>query len=246
VNPIRLSRPPIREAILDIQTDGPQDISAIQKLAETFGRGTGLTKIGTMRAGIVEMAMAAGQAFSGKANDIGVVGFRAEDDPLTRVAQFRNTGFGYSLIGNYDTWESFRDRAIVPARQFLALPGVGQIKRVALRYVNVIQFPGPRVDLDEYLPAAPKVPTELPQVVGSFLSRIVLPIPDARLVAIITQAIDESARPTPSVILDIDVYYQEVLAADMDAVLPILETIRTWKNKIFFSFVNEKTVRLHS
>ena len=86
MHPTRLSRPPIREAILDIQTDGPQDISAIQKLAETFGKESGLTKTGTMRAGIVEMAVSPDQAFSSQTKDIGIVGYRVEDEQIGRAS----------------------------------------------------------------------------------------------------------------------------------------------------------------
>jgi uncharacterized protein (TIGR04255 family) len=246
VNPTRLARPPIREAILDIRIEGQQDLGALNALAGAFSAESGMTKRASIRAGMVEMALDPNKAFSGQAKDVGLIGYRIQDEPLTRVAQFRNNGFTFSLIGNYDCWERFRDQGIVPARRFLELPNTGRVKRVALRYVNVLQFPLERVDLDEYLPAAPKIPAELPQVVGSFFSRVAIPIPEAQLVAMVTQALDEAPRPTPSVILDIDVFSQGQLAANLDSVLPVLETIRVWKNRIFFAFVNENTVRLHS
>jgi uncharacterized protein (TIGR04255 family) len=117
---------------------------------------------------------------------------------------------------------------------------------VALRYINVIQFPIQRVDLDEYLPAAPRVPPELPQVVAGFISRVVLPIPEDGLTAYVTLASDEVQQPTSSVILDIDVFSQANLQPSWEAVAPVFEKIREWKNRIFFAHVNEKTVRLHS
>lgn len=205
-----------------------------------------MSKNTAIRAGVFELAFAPDKAFTGSAKDVGVIGHRIEDDPLTRVAQFRNNGFSFSLVGNYSTWELFRDQAMVPARRFLQLPGVGRISRIALRYVNVIQFPNERVDLDQYLPAAPKVPMELPQTVSGFFSRVVLPITEDGLTAIVTQALDEGSRPKPSVILDIDVFFQGMLSASWDEALPVFEKIRIWKNQIFFAYVNENTVRLHS
>lgn len=246
MNPTRLARPPIREAVLDIQTQGPQDLNAIRALAESFGKQTGMSKSAAIRTGIVEMAMSSDEAITSRAHDVGIIGYRIEDEPLSRVVQFRNNGFTYSLIGNYDSWEQFRDRASEPARRFLVLAGLERVMRLALRYINVIQFPSGRVDLDRYLPAAPSVPAELPQAVSGFLSRIMLPIQEDGLSAIVTQALDEGVGPSPSVILDIDVFFQGSLPADWDSLLPIFEKIRIWKNRIFFAFVNENTVSLHS
>jgi uncharacterized protein (TIGR04255 family) len=246
MNPIPLARPPIREAVLDIRTDGPEDLAALKELASSYGREVGMEKKATIRAGIVEMAFTPDKPISGGAKDIGLIGHRVEDEPATRVAQFKKDGFTFSLIGNYRTWEAFRDQAKIPAQRFLQLPGLGRVSRVALRYINVIQFPIQRVDLDEYLPAAPRVPPELPQVVAGFISRVVLPIPEDGLTAYVTLASDEVQQPTSSVILDIDVFSQANLQPSWEAVAPVFEKIREWKNRIFFAHVNEKTVRLHS
>ncbi|MCC6213133.1 MAG: TIGR04255 family protein [Burkholderiales bacterium] len=246
MNPTRLARPPIREAVLDIRTEGPENLAAIKELAESYGRESGMKKGAAIRAGVIEMAIAPDKPISGGAKDIGLIGHRVEDEPATRVAQFKKDGFTFSLIGNYQTWEVFRDQAMVPARRFLQLPGLGRVNRVALRYINIIQFPSQRVDLDEYLPAAPKVPSELPQEVAGFISRIVLPIAEDGLMAIVTQALDEAPQPTPSVILDVDVFSQEGFQPSWDALAPVFEKIRIWKNRIFFAYVNENTVRLHS
>jgi hypothetical protein len=35
MNPIPLARPPIREAVLDIRTDGPEDLAALKELASS-------------------------------------------------------------------------------------------------------------------------------------------------------------------------------------------------------------------
>lgn len=245
MNPIQLARPPIREAVLDIQTQGPSDLEAVRRLAESFGKQSGLSKSAAVRAGLIEMAMSADESITSRAR-AGVTGYRVEDEPVTKVVQFRNNGFTFSLIGNYAAWEQFRDAAVEPAARFLALSGVERVTRLALRYINVIQLPHTRVDLDQYLPAAPRVPSELPQELAGFFSRIVLPIQGDGLNAVVTQALEEGAKPSPSVILDIEVYFQGPLTPEWGSLLPIFENIRTWKNRIFFAFVNENTVSLHS
>lgn len=246
MDPIRLARPPIREAVLDIKVEGIAEVELLHRLAEDFGKSVGMTRTSAIRTGFLEMAIEPDKAITGQARDGGVVGYRVEDQPITRVVQFRNNGFTFSRVGRYESWEQFRDEAMVPTRRFLAVPSIGHVTRLALRYINVIQFPSERVNLDEYLPAAPQVPKELPQFIAGFLSRIVIPIPEDRLTAIVTQSLDESPRPKPSVILDVDVFFQGLLPVEENALAPIFEKIREWKNRIFFAFVNENTVRMHT
>jgi len=101
------------------------------------------------------------------------------------------------------------------------------------------------VDLDEYLPAAPRIPPALPQAVGGFFSRVLLPLPEDNLKAIITQTLEETSAPIPSVILDIDVFQQITLHPSDPSWEKTFEKIRDWKNRIFFEYVNDKTVSLY-
>ena len=119
------------------------------------------------------------------------------------------------------------------------------ISRVALRYINAIRFPDTVVDLDEYLPAAPSVPAALPQAIAGFYSRIVIPIPEDDLTAVVTQALEDTPQSAPSIILDIDVFRQTRLQPNEAIWEQSFEKIGDWKNRIFFEFVNEKTVSLY-
>jgi uncharacterized protein (TIGR04255 family) len=154
-------------------------------------------------------------------------------------------GVSFSVVGQYDEWAKFRDRAMEAARSYLALPGVDRLKRVALRYINVIRFSESSVNLEEYLPASPIIPSGLPQGIAGFFQRVVLPIPADGLTAVITQALEDPAQPTPSVILDIDVFAEIALAPSDPSWPKTFEKIRDWKNRIFFEFINEKTVTLY-
>jgi uncharacterized protein (TIGR04255 family) len=154
-------------------------------------------------------------------------------------------GISYSQLGQYDEWAKFRDRAMEAARSYLALPGVERVKRLALRYINVIRFSESKVTLEEYLPACPIVPAGLPQTIAGFFQRVVLPIPEHGLTAIITQALEDPPQPTPSVILDVDVFTELALPPSDPSWPKTFEKIREWKNRIFFEFINEKTVTLY-
>jgi uncharacterized protein (TIGR04255 family) len=245
VKPIQLSKPPIREAVFDIQVEGAVDLDQVKELAEAYGKELDLKKVTPIRAGIFGVIMFPGQPLQTHAYDEGVIGLRIEDDPTTQIVQFRINGFTYSCTGTYDDWSAFRGRAIQPAKRFLALPGVKRITRIALRYINVIQFPNLPVNLDDYLPAAPTIPENLPQIVSGFISRVSIAIPEDQLTAVITQASEEAPLPVASVILDIDVFRSLSLPAGDVSWEQMFERIREWKNRIFFEFVNEKTVDLY-
>ena len=217
----------------------------VKELAEAYGKELGLKKVTPIRAGIFGVTMLPGQPFQTHAHDEGIIGLRIEDEPTTQIVQFRKNGFTYSCIGTYDDWSAFRGRALEPAKRFLALPGVTKISRIALRYINVIRFPSLPVNLDDYLPAAPKVPENLPQVVSSFVSRVVIAIPEDQLTAVITQASEETPPPVGSVILDIDVFRTLSLPVGDISWEKMFERIREWKNRIFFEYINEKTVELY-
>jgi uncharacterized protein (TIGR04255 family) len=245
LKPIQLAKPPIREAVFDIQIEGAVDFDQVKALAEAYGKELGLTKTTPIRAGFFGVTLSPGQPLQTHAHDEGVIGLRVEDEPTTQIVQFRKNGFTYSCTGPYDDWGAFRGRALQPARRFLALPGVNKITRIALRYINVIRFPSLPVNLDDYLPAAPKVPENLPQVVSGFVSRVVISIPEDQLMAVVTQASEEAPPPVGSVILDIDVFRTLSLPAGDVSWEQMFEKIREWKNKIFFEYINEKTVGLY-
>jgi uncharacterized protein (TIGR04255 family) len=231
--------------VFDVRVVGGMSVEQLTEFSEQYGREQGLTKITPIRAGMFGVSITPGQPFATHAEDKGVIGFRLEDEPATKIVQFRKDGVTFSHVGQYDEWAKFRDRALKPTAAFLACPGIVKISRVALRYINVIRFPMTRVALEEYLPGAPIVPQGLPQIIAGFFSRLVLPIPEDGLVAVITQALEEPAQPTPSVILDIDVFREVGLEPADRSWQQMFEKIREWKNRIFFEFVNENTVSLY-
>lgn len=231
--------------MFDIRIDGTVQTEELRRHAEEYSREFGLGKITPIRAAFFGVSLAPGQPMTTHTQDEGVIGLRVEDEPATRIVQFRSNGFTFSLTGPYDDWASFRDKALTPARRYLTSRGIERITRVALRYINVIRFGEARIELEDYLPGAPNVPAGLPQTIAGFFSRIVLPIPEDDLVAIVTQALEDPPQPTPSVILDIDVFRQIAVPPSDTSWEGAFEKIREWKNRIFFEFVNEKTVSLY-
>jgi uncharacterized protein (TIGR04255 family) len=172
------------------------------------------------------------------------IGYRYDSANGRHVIQARLDGFTFSWLKPYDTWESLRDETYEMWKSYRDIMQPEAIIRVATRYINQIDIPGPSIDFDDYLTVAPVIPKALPQVFIGFFSRIVVPDKTNELMAIITQA----CQPGPSpnllpVILDIEVI-KEKLFENHDLAWSTIDTLRSFKNLIFFDSITEKTAQL--
>lgn len=108
----------------------------------------------------------------------------------------------------------------------------------------MINIPLPIADFRDYLTAAPVVPTELPQSVDSFLSRIVITEPKIDAAAIITQVFEQIVDPKlMPLFLDIDVSKQKE-SFDEEEIWSTFEKMRVFKNAIFFSSITDRMKEL--
>ncbi|MEW5816558.1 MAG: TIGR04255 family protein, partial [Spirochaetota bacterium] len=161
-----------------------------------------------------------------------------------QIFQARIDGFTFSRLKPYETWEQLRDEA---HRVWQLYGGVvsTEITRVALRYINRMEFPLPIRDFSDYLTAAPIVPAGLPQGVSSFLTRVVIHEPEIDAAAIITQALEQVVNPSIlPIILDIDVFKQKSEGISEEDAWDTLDKLRHFKNKIFFESITEKAKEL--
>lgn len=157
-----------------------------------------------------------------------------------QILQTRLDGFTFSRLKPYETWEHFRDEAhrLWHIYRDTVSP---EITRVALRYINKIEIPLPINDFSEYLTAAPSVPTDLPQGVSSFLTRLVIHEPAIDASAILTQALEQIVNPEIlPIILDIDVFRQKSEGISEEDAWKTFEQLRHFKNKIFFKSITPK------
>jgi uncharacterized protein (TIGR04255 family) len=235
----RLSKPPLREAILDIQLSGALPVSFIDTLKEQSI--VGFEDVGPIRQGqfALQFGPTVEPTASVTANEL--LGFRYTSSDKSRVVQLRRNGMTYSILQGYADWSHFRDSAQEIWRQFSTWAVKLQVQRLALRYINVIDVPMGE-DIDGYLTSGPRIPPELPQIFSTFFHRILIPFSSLGLNAIINQATEPKATNLLSAILDIDVYGQYQLAGDDQEIWRRLDRIRDIENLIFFSYMTEKAL----
>lgn len=174
------------------------------------------------------------------------VGYRLESSDGKYVFQAQTGGFTLSRLKPYETWELLRDEAKRLWKIYKDVAKPQTVTRVATRYINRINITDPNLDFDNYLTAPPPIPKELPQIVGQFLSRVVMPDKKTGAAIIFTQALEPANPATNSVpvIIDIDVFKEVAIDVESDEYWQLLEELRHLKNAVFFGSITEKTQEL--
>ena len=190
-----------------------------------------------MKHGQFQFELEEDKPFAAKVLTEEALGVRYERDDGSEVVQLRRNGLTYSILKNYQGWEVLREETRDMWRAFLLASGPVNISRLAIRYINAIEIPL-AADYDDYLTAAPRIPKPVPQIVTSFIQRVMVPFEQEMANAIITQTLE---MPGPAV-LDIDVFTEVSLEGASEEIWPRLDNLRNIADRIFFSSLTEKVI----
>ena len=119
-----------------------------------------------------------------------------------------------------------------------------QITRIAVRYINRMQFPPPMSELKRWIRTLPEIAPGLPQDPDGFLMKVVLPFSEHSATAIVNQTIDRGDKGQLALILDIDVFSKETITVDHPRLWDRFNNLRKVKNEVFFHSVTQKAVEL--
>lgn len=238
----QLSRPPLREAAIDIRLREELPSTFVETLRSLTL--SGFTYIGEVKTGSFKLEIARGKPSQASVTSDEVQGVRFHSSDGSRVVQYRRNGITFSILRNYTTWEPFMEEARELWRQFLQISGVVVIGRVAVRYINLIEVPI-NADLDDYLTAPPLIPEPLPQLYNGFLQRVVIPFAEVEGYAIITQALEKPTEMRLPTVIDIDVVSDCFIGGVAPEVWEKLSRLRDIKNRIFFASVTAKALEAY-
>jgi len=237
-----LNNAPITEALIDLVVKLPietKDVSRIRSLHERIRERFPQEK----EMQHIEYQFEIGPPRKEKTTS-SPLGYRYDSADGRQVVQAKLNGFTFSWLKPYETWEVLRREAFSMWQLYQEIMKPEAIIRVATRYINQIEIPEPLTDFDDYLTAGPVVPKALPQVLTSFFTRIVVPDEENQMTAVITQAFQLGAKSNVvPVILDIDVSKEKLFANQSDA-WDTIDSLRSFKNLIFFDSITEKTAEL--
>lgn len=232
----KLAHPPLSEALIDIRLR--EDLSA--SILPRFQAPRNFPIAKEIRQGQFQLTANKDKPIQAEVVSEGILGRRYERDDGSEVLQLRRNGLTYSILRKYPGWEVLRDSAREAWQGFLAVSGSVNVSRLAARYINAINIPL-GADYDEYLTTGPKVPKSVPQIVTSFLQRVLVPFEEEGATAIITQALE---MPAPAV-LDIDVFTECSMDGASSDIWSKLEKLRNIADRIFFSSLTDKVLKLY-
>lgn len=240
--------PPILEAVLDIRVTLPDTVDLAQ--LATFQQGV-LDRFPTQEPQTtVQFGFEAqpGQAPSLQVPVSDTVGYRLASEDGKRMIQVQRTGFAYSRVGNYETWDNFAQEARELWQHYLEVASPEVVTRLGLRYINRIPMPlGEKpTDFKDYLLTTPEVARGVPQELLTYFMRLTIPSDDHTLLANITQVM-EPMVPEVNIlplIFDIDAFKQQVFEPRSEAIWDTFAALREFKNQIFYKSITEKTKEL--
>ena len=98
--------------------------------------------------------------------------FTSEDKK--QVVQARMDGFSFSRLEPYECWENLREEALRLWKIYLEVVTPALVTRVALRYINKLEFPTQVKNISDWLTSPPAVPKPFLKMQTGFFSRNVV------------------------------------------------------------------------
>lgn len=237
-----LNQAPITEAILDIRVEaGMADaLTATEEFAQ------GVKGEFPVQRPIEAMAtrMAPGKPAKAESQTtaVGRICWNTEE---TRAVQARTDGFSLNHVKHYGSWKDLRGHAKEMWPRYVALVKPTSVVRIALRYINKLDFP-PGDDIAGHLRTKPLLGPNLPGAVAVNFMRVDVPFDNGRRAFITEATLPATPEMTSqSLILDIDAFVLRQMAPGDPALWDELESLREIKNRCFFESLRKKTWRAY-
>ncbi len=171
--------------------------------------------------------------------------FRSKDN--LRIFQATLQGFTFNRLAPYDSWEEFRSAARSLWEIYKGICKPEFVTRAAVRYINQFHIPTTgAIELQDYLKTVPEIAPGLPhKTLSSFFMQLQSPQEDLNCMLIINESLVPPSTPEfITVILDIDLFRQQVWQSDDEDIWHFLEQLRERKNQVFRESITAKTEEL--
>lgn len=252
MQPRLLESPPIKEAVFEIKVESKPEMSLGDlegfKAAVKDEYPDSETKIDlqgkiTVEKGAIPESLKLTQRKDG-------IIFRSQNGD--KVAQARLDGFAFSLVNNYQDWQTFFGKAFRLWEVYRSTTKPVKIERLALRFINSLDIPSvgaeESINLDEYITVLPSMGDNLNGPIQESLLRILFEDQDfSPSKGILTEIVRGTGNTDSfglNVILDIDVYQTVSFLPEEDEAISSVfqENLRKFKNKVFFGALTRKAL----
>jgi uncharacterized protein (TIGR04255 family) len=141
----------------------------------------------------------------------------------------------------YPTWETFLPLIRQGFEAYIQVTNPRAIHRIGLRYINRIEIPGKRAELQDYLELRPSIGPDLPQDFGPFLVKVGIPYSEGQDILSLQSA---SAIPhvleTIPVVLDLDYYLAVPGRVPLEDAFSWIETAHTRVEEAFEACITDR------
>jgi len=242
-----LSKPPIVEAVVDIDCDMPptQDLAALEGPARERFRGQ-YPKFRTrfLHEGQIELQ---GDDLPKVSARRGIQALQFLHDDEKQLVQVRGRGFSFNRLAPYSSLDAYLPEIERTWQLFVSLASPIQIRAVRLRYINRIelQWKEGRITLGDYLKVSPQLPDGAGVTFAGFFNQ--------------HAAVEEGTGNTVNIILATQPPQNDVLPIifDIEAattgaaepedwawILSRVQSLRTLKNRVFWNTLTDQCLKL--
>src|SRR5258708_1361620 len=245
-SPLPLEKPPITEALLDVQVSFPQviDVERLRQLGETLQ--SEYPGVRPQLFAKVSFSPQPASLSTQSALNQGLRGYSFSSSDSKEVVQFRLDGFTFNRLAPYTSWEDMHGKARAAWRHYREAFADAKVTRIATRFINRIFIPLDKgeAELDDYFALGTKDPHDKNLVFANFFSHQGFLDLKTGFGANINTAMQPIENGRLPVILDIDVFEQRPEQLEANEPFSILAAMRDVKNRLFLKSLTPKALDL--
>lgn len=245
VSKIKYTKPPLMEALLDIRVgiDPEFESKRLEEFYQAVKSNFPIKQVQTQFQTEFKVKKDKNPVVNTVKKINGLI-LKAIDN--SRILQSKLDGYTFNKLKPYNGWDKFSGEAFPLWEEYKNIIKPISVKRLALRFINLIEIPLPVDDLKTYFNTFPTIAKNLPYDVSEFLLRVVLNDDKSKNKAIVSQAIDltKLGRDKLPIIFDIDVYREVSLKPEDEKINEVFESLREFKDLIFEESLTEEAKNL--
>ena len=234
-------RAPIVEAIIELRFREAIDLDHARRAADKFQQDFPVTED---QENYVVQVGGAGEV----ARQLEWAGRKRSNLEATDVLRVATVAFTTMRLAPYAGWEQLFGRAQEQWARVRKALGKPTVSRLGCRFINRLDIPGLRINIEDYLKFGPQVPDSLGLELGSYFIQASAHASSGGGFPVTFRS---GLTPSPlvnhtSYLLDIDVQDEAVSFVNEDVIWERLAEMRHYKNKLFESCITPKARALFS
>lgn len=163
------------------------------------------------------------------------------DSSRKNIVQVGRGRFTFNRLAPYQTWGQMQSEASRLWNVYAQLVPPAKIYRVAVRFLNRLEFPVSVMELEHYFRTYPEISNGAQDHATGFFMRLEIPQKDIQSMAILIQSSIPTQAGNVTIMLDIELFQQVELPQAISDPWAQLELLRARKNEYFESSITEQT-----